>query len=72
MERILDVESKEERVDLIRQAAEEGGDSTVNPQQMKSVADQFINDLEGQKDIVDRKLLAKLCLVREESRLLEM
>ncbi|CAD7699275.1 unnamed protein product [Ostreobium quekettii] len=72
LERVLDVESKEERVDLIREAAQEGGDSVVNPQQMRAVADQFINDLESQKDIVDRKLLAKLCLVREESRLLEM
>ena len=74
LEKILEIKGKEERVEVIRQAATGGSDRipSVSFESMMAMAEQFIGDLEAQQDIVDRKLLAKLCLVREECRLLRM
>jgi len=44
----------------------------IDPLQVGLVANQFISDIEEKEEIANRQLLAKLCVIREEARLVEM
>lgn len=44
----------------------------IDPLQLGLAANQFINDIEEKEEIANRQLLAKLCVIREEARLVEM
>lgn len=44
----------------------------IDPLQLGLAANQFITDIEEKEEIANRPLLAKLCVIREEARLVEM
>lgn len=44
----------------------------IDPMQLFMAATQFINDMEEKEEVANRQLLAKLCVIREEARLVEL
>lgn len=44
----------------------------IDPMQLFVAANQFINDMEEKEEVANRQLLAKLCVIREEARLVEL
>lgn len=76
--RILDVAllkvDKDARVEILRHALNGGGDglpgSTLDA--LAAATSQFIDDMEEKMVVPDRRLLARLCLVKEELRYLDM
>ena len=44
----------------------------ITPLQLELVANQFITDIEEKEQVANRQLLAKLCIIREEARLVHM
>lgn len=74
IEKLLDKSDKKERVSLIADFVMEENSSNVCAAYSRVVAasHQFINELEDSPYVLDRKMLARLCTVREEARLLEL
>ena len=44
----------------------------ISPLQLELAANQFITDIEEKEEVANRQLLAKLCIIREEARLVHM
>jgi len=60
---------QEERLELIRSVAKESGKSDDKPANLGSLRNtttQMLEDMESHDVIIDRRLLVRLCLVREE------
>lgn len=74
LERLTHISDKEERILRIKEATNPHGTSDWQTTRVKlfRTAHQFICEIEECGLVVDRKLLAQLCTVREETRLLEM
>lgn len=74
IEKLLDISDKEDRVELIANfvAAENPDNICAVYSRVVAASHQFICELEDSPYVLDRKMLARLCTVREESRLLEL
>lgn len=70
LNRVLRDEDKDSRLSVLRQSMS-GGQGDLpgsDSESLFSAASQFIDDMEDGEIIMDRRLLARLCLVREEVR----
>ncbi|KAK9832283.1 hypothetical protein WJX74_005351 [Apatococcus lobatus] len=65
---VLKCASSEQRVRVVRKAADGSvrGVPTCEPHRLQLAVSQLLDDMEEKEAIPDRKLLARLCLVREE------
>ncbi|KAK9856821.1 hypothetical protein WJX84_008996 [Apatococcus fuscideae] len=65
---VLLCKSSGDRVEVVRKAAEgkEAGLPKCEPHRLQLAVSQLLDDMEEKEAIPDRKLLARLCLVREE------
>lgn len=70
LNRVLAHEEKDARLAVLREAMEGGkGDIPGSDfESLSAAATQFIDDMEDAEVVIDRRLLARLCLVREEVR----
>ncbi|GMH41054.1 hypothetical protein BSKO_08964 [Bryopsis sp. KO-2023] len=75
LEELMEVKEKTDRVGSIRERAfrmENSNPKKVGITKLIGAAHQYIVELEESTEIVDRKLLAKLCTIREEARLVQL
>lgn len=71
LDTLIAMASSEERVELLRERmmgsfSSPAAANSVDVPRLEAAAAQFIEDMEDKAEVPDRKLLARLCLVKEE------